>query len=404
MTGGRLPIPEVEDVRAYLSRFNFFATYVHGPEEGEIYVATHARRFVETLRRLPPLPERPRILELGAVPYSMTILLRRYLGAEVATLSFYEVEGDAGTHVLESPDGGERYEFAYRAVNVERDLFPYADGAFDLVLCCEILEHLLINPSHMLFESHRVLRPGGYLMITTPNVVRAENLRAMTEGRNPNDAYHGNGIYGRHNREFAPDEVPRLLESCGYAVVSHDTIDVYDSSPAGARKGREDTIVTLARATGRRRIGVPPGLYVLMDEYLNVIRPAITMGVDEVGQIGPGWYDLEADGELGFRWTRTSAVFHLAVTAARTIGLHLQVHHPDLSVRPVRLVLRADGDEVTSEVVDHRWQDVEFTLPRVLDGPVTLRLEVDRDWSPGDGPGSSDRRRLGVRVHRCWSR
>jgi len=230
-----VPWPVTAEILKNFS-FNFFARYVQGPEEGEVYVATHARRFVETLRRLPPLPSPPRILELGAVPYSMTILLRRYLDADVDTLSFYEVESPRTQHIVERDDAAERYEFSYQAVNVERDLFPLPDASVDLVLCCEILEHLLINPSHMVYEAHRVLRPGGFLVVTTPNVTRAANVRALAEGRNINDAYHGNGIYGRHNREYSPSEVALLLGSCGFGVVSNQTIDVYETTAPGAAR------------------------------------------------------------------------------------------------------------------------------------------------------------------------
>jgi SAM-dependent methyltransferase len=397
-------VPGVEEARAYISRFNFFDAYANGPAEGEAYVGMHARRFVETLRRLPPLPERPRLLELGAVPYSMTLLLQRYLGARVATLSFYEVESAARAHVLESRDGAERHAFDYRAVNVERDLYPFEDSAFDLVLCCEILEHLLINPSHMLFEAHRVLRPGGYLVVTTPNAVRQEKLQAMLEGRAIHDAYHGNGIYGRHNREFAPAEVPQLLDACGFSIVRHETLDVYDATPPGAAPGREDTIITVGAATRPRRIGMPPGMYVLMDEYLNVIRPGITMGTDEVGQIGRGWYDAEDDGEIGYRWMQQHAVARVKASHARIIGLHLQVHHPDLARQPVTVTIRIDGHEAAHVVRDHRWQDVEFPLPHEVNGSVSIEIGVDRDWVPGDAAGSGDMRRLGIRVHRCWAR
>lgn len=396
-------LPSVGEIRTILSQFNFFEKYANGPEQGHVYLATHVRRFVETLRRVPPLPGPPRVLELGAIPYSMTILLCRYLQADVATLSFYEVAERAGTHVLESADGSERYEFAYQPVNVERDVFPFPDGAFDLVFCCEILEHLLINPSHMLFEVHRVLRRDGYLVVSTPNVVRAENLRALVEGRNINDAYHGNGIYGRHNREYAPAEVPLLLQACGYDIVSHETINVYDGSPTDAPPGREDTIMTVAQAARRRRIGTPSRLYVLMDEYINVVRPSFTMGIDDVGQLGSGWHDLETDGDRHFRWTRKAATFHLRLRAATTIGIHLQAHHPDLLSKPLQLTVRVAAHEGTALVADHRWQDVEFRLPDPVDGAVPIRLEVDRDWSPAEVQSLPDHRRLGVRIHRCWA-
>jgi SAM-dependent methyltransferase len=391
-------IPTVEEARAYVSRFNFFEGYVQGPEEGDVYVATHIRRFVETLKRLPPLPSRPRILELGAVPYSMTILMRHYADAEVTPLSCYEVEQPSASHVLESRDGSERYDFIYRAVNVERDIYPLPDADFDLVLCCEILEHLLINPSHMLFEAHRVLRPGGYLLVSTPNVARAENVRRLSAGLNINDAYHGNGIYGRHNREFIPSEVATLLESCGYSIVSNDTVDVYDTTPPGASRGREDTIFTVAQATSPRRIGTPDSLYILMDQYRNVIRSSVTMGVDDVGHLGLGWYGPESEGDRSLRWTTRTAAFHLWLTAARAVVMNVQVHHPDVAERAVTVALSSGGRRLSEQTIrDHRWQDIVFALPEPMTGACAFELSIDRDWTPG----GNDARRLGIRVHRC---
>ena len=52
-----------------------------------------------------------------------------------------------------------------------------------------------------------MLRPGGQILITTPNVLRWDNLWALFRGANIYDRYHGNGIYGRHNREYTPEEI-----------------------------------------------------------------------------------------------------------------------------------------------------------------------------------------------------
>jgi SAM-dependent methyltransferase len=397
-------VPSVDEAVEYLARFNFFERYVHGPEEGRAYVGVHARRFVETLRRLPPFPVHPRVLELGAVPYSMTILLRRYRLAEVDTYSFYEVEEGPKTHVLESPDGLERYRFEYRPINIERDPFPSADGSYDLVLCCEVLEHVLINPSHMFFEAHRALKPGGFLVVTTPNVARAQNIKALAEGRNIYDAYHGNGIYGRHNREYTAAEVRALLESCGFDLVSHETLDVYSVTEPGSAPGQEDTIMTVAQSTRPRRMGAPPGLYVLMEEYRNVIRPAITMGIDEIGHLGRGWYDQEHDGDLTVRWMCGQAACHLKTDRARFIGVSFQAHHPDLRARPIRVSLTLGGCPLGQVFVsDHAWQSLEFEMPETT-GVVDVGISVDREWVPHESLGSSDRRRLGLRIQRCWSR
>jgi SAM-dependent methyltransferase len=50
------------------------------------------------------------------------------------------------------------------------DLFrlPLADASVDLLLCCEVIEHLT-NPTIALAEMTRILKPGGYAFITTPN-------------------------------------------------------------------------------------------------------------------------------------------------------------------------------------------------------------------------------------------
>lgn len=44
---------------------------------------------------------------------------------------------------------------------------PIADETFDSVLCTEVLEHLE-EPATALEECHRILRPGGYVVLTVP--------------------------------------------------------------------------------------------------------------------------------------------------------------------------------------------------------------------------------------------
>ena len=44
---------------------------------------------------------------------------------------------------------------------------PLADSCFDTVVCTEVLEHVP-NPLKALQEMHRVLKPGGHLILSTP--------------------------------------------------------------------------------------------------------------------------------------------------------------------------------------------------------------------------------------------
>ncbi len=45
---------------------------------------------------------------------------------------------------------------------------PYGDGEFDVVHAAEVIEHL-VDPDLLVDEAARLLRPGGHIVITTPN-------------------------------------------------------------------------------------------------------------------------------------------------------------------------------------------------------------------------------------------
>ncbi len=48
------------------------------------------------------------------------------------------------------------------------DQLPWPDNSLDGVLSCQTIEHLE-NPYHFIREAHRALKPGGILIISTPN-------------------------------------------------------------------------------------------------------------------------------------------------------------------------------------------------------------------------------------------
>src|SRR4051795_11418296 len=146
------------------------------PERDEVraYWRYHARRFEllrETVAELVPGPA-ARILDVG--PNLQTALLRETLPrAQVDTMGFAHPlvpprdreihrELDLNDAVLQADDGG--------------------DGGYDLVVLAEVIEHLLL-PAELVFRYLAGwLRPGGVLIVQTPNAVALHKRLRMVVG------------------------------------------------------------------------------------------------------------------------------------------------------------------------------------------------------------------------------
>ncbi len=252
-------------LRTYLSGFDLFA----GNEpEGAAYLEHAFQRLVVTLKMLPTASSSSRLLELGANPYFLTLLLRRFRGYQMTLANFFgSAHPRAGTQIVSNSAWQERHEFVYDHFNIETEPFPYQDQTFDAVLFCEILEHLTVDPLRCLREIRRVLRPNGVLLLTTPNVLTCQNFLKLALGRNIYDLYSGYGAYGRHNREYTPLETAQLLEHCGFTIESLRIEDIHPHRQwitrllKRARPIWRDNLFVLARATDLPASEYPEWLY-----------------------------------------------------------------------------------------------------------------------------------------------
>ncbi len=61
---------------------------------------------------------------------------------------------------------------------------PFATDSLDVVTAMDIIEHLT-DPAVLIRETHRVLKPGGYCVIATPNLASWHNIFALIMGLQP---------------------------------------------------------------------------------------------------------------------------------------------------------------------------------------------------------------------------
>jgi len=196
------------------------------------YLETHKTRLEKTLEMIPPGGPGDRILEMGAY-LQITPALHGKLGYGEVRGCYYGQLGRVDHRVVTST-GGETFECEIDHFDAEKDPFPYPDGHFSTVLCCELIEHLFEDPMHLMCEVNRILKPGGHLVLTTPNIAALRGISAILQGYHPGffHAYirpaESGEVDARHNREYTPREIHRLLENSGFEVARLETGEFRD--------------------------------------------------------------------------------------------------------------------------------------------------------------------------------
>lgn len=212
------PLPRHEEIRRFITSLDM------PDDNARRYLEIHLDRIAITLS-LVPLPQRTgKVLELGSYMHTPPTLRQIHGYAEVRGAYF----GTLGKSELkQSSIGGKPvFECYVDLFNAEQDRYPYADSTFDCVLACEIFEHFLHDPMHMLAEANRVLDSGGHLILTTPNAASAtavartldmsENPQFYSKYPDPRRLYAASGV--GHMREYTPKELAQVLHAAGFEI------------------------------------------------------------------------------------------------------------------------------------------------------------------------------------------
>jgi len=237
------------------------------------YFDTHWRRYLATLK-LALEGRTDRVLDVGVFPPFLfqALLMAARPGSRIDGV--WEGPEPFAQTVTALREDLADFSMALKPANVECDPLPFPDSTFDLVTGMEILEHFAIDPLFFAAEAARVLRPGGRIILTTPNAVSHRGVRKVLEGESPYSFgvyVPTGGVYGRHNREFTPREVERLCAAAGFTTELLRTADVYDDhiDPETARlleqRGsfelRGENILYVGRLDAHQVPSLPENLY-----------------------------------------------------------------------------------------------------------------------------------------------
>ncbi len=97
-----------------------------------------------------------------------------------------------------------------QVINVDEGL-PFETNTFDLIWCSEVIEHLE-NPKASIEEFKRVVKPGGKIIMTTPNSYFWLYKIAKLFGKTPRDLQnktHKHFFSEKHIKEIAPTGMVR---------------------------------------------------------------------------------------------------------------------------------------------------------------------------------------------------
>lgn len=209
-------LPETSELRTGEARnvHGHDLTEYHCPAPGTDYSRMYMDRMHELLRKVRQVLPVGRVLDVGCAQGNTALLLAE-AGYEVCAV-------DLRPNFLQY--ARLKYERgAFEAVAASGDRLPFSQGRFDLVIWGEMIEHVAF-PEHFLGEIARVLRPGGYLLLTTPNGSRlhtglptfseAGDRRVLVPRQFQPDA-------DGHLFLFSREELRSLLGGSGFSVVDH---------------------------------------------------------------------------------------------------------------------------------------------------------------------------------------
>lgn len=178
-------------------------------------------RYDDAARLLETEPRTARLLELGCGSGQLTFALaERFDGLVGIDLSDVRVTTAQRLVAERYPQYRDKVTFSARDVSQP---LPFPDKSFDVVLAIALIEHV-VDPFALMDEIARVCRPGGCVVLNTPNICYVKHAKDLLLGRLPMtgipnrkiDYWREHGWDGGHLHYFSRSSLDDLLRHVGF--------------------------------------------------------------------------------------------------------------------------------------------------------------------------------------------
>jgi SAM-dependent methyltransferase len=200
-------------------------------EDQAAYLDYHARRFELLLTRVDELLQRwrdegepppLRILDVGA-GFQTELMKASIPDAAIDSLGFSHPTFTGSRH----------YWFDLNDA-VDQSRWPDARD-YHLLVLAEVIEHVHTPPATVLRSLAATLRPGGFLIVQTPNAVALHKRMRMLVGRHPYTPLVDSRHDPMHFRENTPGELRAAGREAGLELLFSSVANYFNPGGAIAR-------------------------------------------------------------------------------------------------------------------------------------------------------------------------
>jgi 2-polyprenyl-3-methyl-5-hydroxy-6-metoxy-1,4-benzoquinol methylase len=103
-------------------------------------------------------------------------------------------------------------DLEFHAIDLDGSALPLEGGSVDAAVAVEVIEHVE-NPRALVREMTRIVRPGGWVVVTTPNQLSVLSLLTLI-AKGQFSAFQ-DGSYPAHRTALLESDLRRIFSECG---------------------------------------------------------------------------------------------------------------------------------------------------------------------------------------------